>query len=483
MYLLNYVFQVEELFMNDQKKTAPSLKQKYKSNPAWYWLLISLFTFFILPEYISPFVLFTAFIIFKRQWTKEKRLAKVGTVGKIELALMGYMLLTTLWSPTKLDTLGCAGLWWGMFLMQVMIYNLARTKEKIKKVIIAIVASAALNGFVGTLQMLTFILNFNGRIPKWLVLTTPFYRNVDKIVYKAMPFDISTKMWVQRASGFFSNPNLLATFMVVSFPLAIYLFINAKSKKGSWCVFLSIIAMCGGVASTQSRAGCFIMLFTWIALFIVQIRRHSKKLIEVFVPTGFAIVPSMLTRYGIISFLHKQSVNSTIATVDGEEAMQSSIAHIKIWGSMIDYLTHHIWAFIFGTGFGMEQTGFILHEFYQLNKPHSHNFIIEFWAELGIVGIGLLAAAIICVVGKLMEINSNNAKSITLVFALAASLFALLLFGLTDYIFNSPKQIILLMIIFGITQAMSYVYDKTEIHNASDLVHVAGQDWYNVTHQ
>ncbi|MBQ9517517.1 MAG: O-antigen ligase family protein [Eubacterium sp.] len=469
--------------MKNQTTSKPSLKQKYKNNPAWYWLEISLFTFFILPEYVSPFILFASFIIFKRQWTKEKRLAKVGTVGKIEIALMGYMLLSVLWSPTKLDTLGCAGLWWGMFLIQVMIYNLARTKAKIRRVVAAIVASAALNGLLGTLQMTTFILNYNGRIPKWLVVPTPFYRGLDKIVYEAMPFDISTKMWMQRASGFFSNPNLLATFMVVSFPLAIYLFINASTKKQSVLIFLSIVAMCGGVAATQSRAGCFIMLFTWIALFIVQIRRHSKKLIEVFVPTGLAIVPSMLTRYGIISFLHKQPVNSTIAAIDGEEAIKSSIAHFKIWGSMLDYLAHHIPALIFGTGFGMEQTGYILREFYGLKKPHSHNFVIEILVELGIVGIVLLGAAVVCVIGKLMEINSNNARSITLVFAVAASLAALLLFGLTDYIFNSPKQIILLMIIFGITQAMSYVYDKTEIHNANDLMHVAGQDWYNLTHQ
>ena len=107
--------------MKNQTTSKPSLKQKYKNNPAWYWLEISLFTFFILPEYVSPFILFASFIIFKRQWTKEKRLAKVGTVGKIEIALMGYMLLSVLWSPTKLDTLGCAGLWWGMFLIQVMI--------------------------------------------------------------------------------------------------------------------------------------------------------------------------------------------------------------------------------------------------------------------------------------------------------------------------------------------------------------------------
>ncbi len=460
-----------------------SFKEKYKSNPAWYWLLFSLFSFFILPEYISPFILFAAFIIFKRQWTKEGRLAKVGTVGKIELALMGYMLLSVIWSKTKLDTLGCAGLWWAVFLIQVMIYNLARTKAKIKKVITVLVASAAVNGAVAGLQMLTFVLNFNGIIPKWAVVPTPFYSALDKLVYSAMPFDISTKMWVSRASGFFSNPNLLATFMVFAFPLAIYLFINAASKKTTTLVFISTVAISIGVASSQSRAGCFIMIAAWIALFIIQIRRHSKKLLEVFVPTGLSIVPAMLARYGIISFLKHDTIESTIATVDGQEAIKSSIAHMQIWRSMIDFLVHHFWAFVFGTGFGMQQSGMILKGIYHLNKPHSHNFVIEIWVELGLVGVGLLAAAIICAMGKLLEINSNNSKSITLVFAMFASLISYLLFGLTDYIFNSPKQIIILMILFGITQAMSYVYEKTEIHTPNDLIHVAERDWYNVTHQ
>ena len=35
-------------------------------------------------------------------------------------------------------------------------------------------------------------------------------------------------------------------------------------------------------------------------------------------------------------------------------------------------------------------------------------------------------------------------------------------FGLTDYIFNSPKQIILFMILIGLTQAISRCYEENE---------------------
>ena len=49
----------------------------------------------------------------------------------------------------------------------------------------------------------------------------------------------------------------------------------------------------------------------------------------------------------------------------------------------------------------------------------------------------------------------------------------LLLFGLTDYIFNSPKQIILFMIIIGLTQAISQCYEKTIINSTDSLVKAA----------
>ncbi len=468
-------------------------KVKYKKNPAWYWLLLSLFTFFLLPEYVSPFILFAAFIIFKRQWTREGRLAKVGNLGKIEMALMGLMLLSTLWSPTKLDTLGSAGLWWAVILIQVMIFNLARTKEKVKKVITAVVASAALNGLVGTAQILTFILSVNHIISPRLVLVTPFYRYLDVLVYKALPFSISTSMWAQRASGFFSNPNLLATFMIVAFPLAGYLFLNASSRASKIRYFLAITCITAGMASTMSRAGCYVILASWVVLFVVYIKHHRAETLAVFIPTAGTTIPSLLIRYGKISIYPADLDMAEIMNyipyipelipIDGMEAIQSSQVHFDIWKSLADYLIHHVPAFLFGTGFGCEQTGHILYEQYQLNKPHAHNVIIEFWAELGIVGVILLAVIIVYAIGKLLEIKQHDFKALTIVVAVMTSLISLMIFGLSDFIFNSPKQIIQLMILLGLTQALSYNYEKRLIHTATDLSKVARDDWDSLVNQ
>ena len=169
--------------------------------------------------------------------------------------------------------------------------------------------------------------------------------------------------------------------------------------------------------------------------------------------------------------------------LNGVEALQSSEAHFNIWRNIIDYISNHINTLIVGNGFGMEETGKILFSEYGLNKPHAHNFVLEIWMELGIVGLILLFIVIAITIGKLLEINSNNKLKITLTFAVVTSFVGFFVFGLSDYIFNSPKQIIMMMIVIGLVQAMSYVYDKTVIKTPKDLETVAKQDFDNIIHQ
>ena len=47
------------------KEKLAALKIEYRTNPGWCWLLAILFLFPLLPEYVSPFILFAGFIVFK----------------------------------------------------------------------------------------------------------------------------------------------------------------------------------------------------------------------------------------------------------------------------------------------------------------------------------------------------------------------------------------------------------------------------------
>lgn len=473
------------------KEQILKIKTDYKSNPGWHWLMAIIFLFPILPEYISPFILFIGYIVFKRQWTREGRKAKVGKLGKLQMGFMSFALASVLWSDTKLETLGVAGLWWGMFLVQVMIFNLANTRRKIDKILKLITQSAALNGAVATIQICTYQLARLGYISKSLVLTTPFYKGLDLAIYTWLPFDIKTNTFDDRASGFFSNPNLLATYMIFAFPISIYLFLNAKDKKQKNIYFLLNVLISAGMSSTLTRAGCVLALFGWLFMFFVLLKRHYRELLEIFIPTYAIIIPSILTRYGIISIdINVPSINNKPnlpppppippAVTNEIIAKKSTQAHFEIWKSIFDYLTHNISAFIYGLGFGCESTGAVLITSYELNKPHAHNFIFEIWMELGIIGILLLFAVIGYAFAMLLVVNSNNGKKFDLVFCVFTSLMLFLLFGLTDYVFNSPKQIILFMISMGLTQAINYCYETTTLRNANDVVFAATRTFENM---
>lgn len=462
-----------------------ALKARYKENPGWCWLEAIILLFPILPEYVSPFLLFAGFIVFKKQWTREGRKAKVGTLGKLEITFMALALVSVLWSDTKLDTLGTAGLWWGMFLIQVMIYNLGTTRMRIDRILKLIVYGGIANGICGTIQICTYTLHKFGYVGKNLVLITPFYKTLDKAVYTWLPFEIKTNTFADRASGFFSNPNLLATYMIFAYPISIYLFLNAKNKKEKITYFIFNLIICAGISSTLTRAGCVIALFGWIFMFAILAKRHWKQLLTIIMPTVAVIIPSILTRYGLI-FTVKNTNNTVIptpsVTVNNAEPKKSSANHFLIWRNTFDYLTNHIKAFIGGMGFGCESTGIMLTTSYELNKPHAHNFVLEIWAELGIIGIVMLFVIILCAFGKLLEINANNGKKFDLVFCVFTSLLLFLMFGLTDYVFNSPKQIILFMILMGLTQAISQCYEKTLIKSPDDLLKVTERDLKGITH-
>ena len=95
----------------------------------------------------------------------------------------------------------------------------------------------------------------------------------------------------------------------------------------------------------------------------------------------------------------------------------------------------------------------------------------------------LLGIVLVCAFCKLLEINANNGKKFTLVFCIFTSMMMYLLFGLTDYIFNSPKQIINLFILLGLTQALSHCYDKTVIHDTDSLRKAAQKEIKNTINQ
>ena len=228
----------------------------------------------------------------------------------------------------------------------------------------------------------------------------------------------------------------------------------------------------------MSRTGCVIALAGWVLAFILLVKRSSKELISVGIPAFALLISTVLKRYGVI---FKPEVIPTVPTglVGNLEAKQSSAVHFEIWESLLDYLFNNPMVFLFGSGFGCEGTGTILNTFYDLNKPHAHNFIIEIWVEIGLVGLIALLSVIIIAIKKLLEINADTKKKYSLLVCATTSLIVFLGFGITDYIFGSPKQIFIFLMLIGIIQAIYYSYNGENVTTLSGFKKVIKRNYKN----
>ena len=117
------------------KERIQRLKRDYPKKTAWYWLLITLLLFPLLPEYLSLILLLISFVVFKVYWSKINKKALLGERGKIFLIYMCYMIISAFWSKTHLLSALIGLLWMGCFLIYVYVANTVNTKRKLKNAI------------------------------------------------------------------------------------------------------------------------------------------------------------------------------------------------------------------------------------------------------------------------------------------------------------------------------------------------------------
>ena len=91
--------------------------------------LITLLCAAFLPEYIAPVFTLSTFLVFKRYFSQTKQKARIGTVGKVFLVYMCYMMISFLWSDTKIFSILVPLLWMGMFLGDIFLSNLIDRRD------------------------------------------------------------------------------------------------------------------------------------------------------------------------------------------------------------------------------------------------------------------------------------------------------------------------------------------------------------------
>jgi len=394
--------------------------------------LITLLCAAFLPEYIAPVFTLSTFLVFKRYFSQTKQKARIGTVGKVFLVYMCYMMISFLWSDTKIFSILVPLLWMGMFLGDIFLSNLIDRRERLRQAMFFLTIGAAAVSVVALLQMLCIKL----KIP----FPIPFWKDVDHFIFKFLPFSIVTDFVSTRASATFDNPLILAAYLIIILPVSIYSLFELKEKWQRITAGVCVLLIFGGIAATYSR-GAYLAVIVMLVVLMFLGKKQAVGIAALFA--------------GILLIL-PQSVYQRLFAILQLDV--STVTRLAIWGGCLKVFTENP---LFGVGAGTENVTNLLQNRFGINQPHAHSLYFELLVEGGLISILFFVAVLSLLVYDLFYLLRSGRKWRRMGVAYLASLAGFLVFSVFEFSLQTPKELQYFMLFLGLVEASKRLCQKS----------------------
>ena len=409
----------------------------------WRMALITLLCAAFLPEYIAPVFTLSTFLVFKRYFSQTKQKARIGTVGKVFLVYMCYMMISFLWSDTKIFSILVPLLWMGMFLGDIFLSNLIDRRERLRQAMFFLTIGAAAVSVVALLQMLCIKL----KIP----FPIPFWKDVDHFIFKFLPFSIVTDFVSTRASATFDNPLILAAYLIIILPVSIYSLFELKEKWQRITAGVCVLLIFGGIAATYSR-GAYLAVIVMLVVLMFLGKKQAVGIAALFA--------------GILLIL-PQSVYQRLFAILQLDV--STVTRLAIWGGCLKVFTENP---LFGVGAGTENVTNLLQNRFGINQPHAHSLYFELLVEGGLISILFFVAVLSLLVYDLFYLLRSGRKWRRMGVAYLASLAGFLVFSVFEFSLQTPKELQYFMLFLGLVEASKRLCQKSMAGQNLSLIHI-----------
>lgn len=356
---------------------------------------------------------------FLLKFLRGKRTVRFEWLDLCVLLFMAVMLFAGLFSAVPSASLKPVAIFLSFMLWYFLIANLIRSWEWVERTVSSLLCSATLVALYGVYQNF-----FVGAVTTWQDV--------------GMFSDISG-----RVVSTFENPNVLAEYLILCFPIAAARLLEAKTKRRrlvSLCV-CGVLGAC--LVFTWSRGAWLGLL---IGLFLFFLFFSDKTLVAVLL--GFCAVP-------FLPFVLPESITNRFLSI-GNLADTSTSYRVHIWQGVLKMLRDH---FLGGIGVGVD----VFHKVYPLyslsgieSAPHSHNLYLQVLVECGI--FGLLMFLILLIVyaqyGFTRLSKPMNPRYRLLFAGIFCGVVAVLAQGMTDYIWYNYRVFLMFWISIGLTAAV-----------------------------
>lgn len=391
---------------------------------AWYMALATLLCAAFLPEYIAPVFTLATFLVFKRYFSRSNQKARIGRVGKVFLAYMCYMMISFLWSDTKIFSILVPLLWMGMFLGDIFLSNLIDRRERLRQAMFFLTLGAAAVSVIALIQMACIKLH----IP----FPIPFWREFDHFIFKFLPFSVVTNFVTTRASATFDNPLILAAYLILILPVSIYSLFELKKKWQRVTAVICVLLIFGGIAATYSR-GAYLAVIVMLVVLMFLGKKQALGIAALFT--------------GILLVLPQSVYHRLFAILDLDV---STVTRLAIWGGCLNIFVENP---LLGVGAGTENVTNLLQNRFGINQPHAHSLYFELLVEGGLISILFFAALLSLLVYDIFFLLRSGGKWRKMGVAYLSSLSGFLVFSVFEFSLQTPKELQYFMLFLGLVEA------------------------------
>ena len=384
-----------------------------------YSIMFAIATLPFLPTMVicgEVIVTFFAYII---KVLRGKRSARFDILDVFVMIFAIFMLLGGLFSITPSKSLPPTCVFVCFIVAYFLIVNLIKTKELQRKTLVLSLFSFSVCSLYGIYQ------NF---------FATPDTTWTDEDMFS----DIAT-----RVVSTFENPNVFGEYLIMLIPVAIAFILIAKNFTQRSAGALAVVLSFAALIYTWSR-GAWLGCIGSLAIFLVIVTKYALGAYTV----GLMSVPLL------IPFL-PSSILDRFTSI-GNMTDSSTSYRVFIWEATANMIKDNFICGI-GVGTGAFQTVYSEYALAGIERaPHSHNLYLQILVELGIVGFVIFAFTMFLFFSKVFTFlkKSENRESKLIVGAIACGIIAILIQGLTDYVWYNYRVFSMFWMMLAVATAI-----------------------------
>lgn len=349
---------------------------------------------------------------------RGKRVFHLGLVDFAVLLFAVILFMGGVVSAGGVLSMKAAALSVALMMGYFLAVNLLRTREWIHRCLVAFLFFAGVSAVIGIVQIFTGTLELS-----WL--DTELFSNIGV-----------------RITSTFENPNVYATYLLLVIPFALSFLIARGTGVSKVPISIGFLLFAVCMVETWSRGAWLGILITLPMFFLIYTRRSVPYLL-----LGGAALP-------LFSLLLPESVVSRFISI-GSASDSSSTYRISAWRGVGRMLREN-WFGGIGVGESAFSTVYPVFSYAGIQGiRHTHNLYLQILSETGIVGIVVFLLIIVLFIQNCFEYIYRMRKETEsgVVVAGLTAVVAVLIMGLTDYVWYNSRVFLMFWLVIAIVNA------------------------------